>query len=601
MNKVFELLGVIAIDNKDANKNIDETGRKAKGLHSKMSQTFTNIGKGALSCGKFVAKGMMAISAAGAAAAAALLKSSIGAYAEYEQLQGGVKKLFGDDAAKTVMENAQKAFKTAGLSANEYMQTVTSFSASLISDLGKDTAAAAELSDMAIKDMADNANTFGTDISMIQNAYQGFAKDNYTMLDNLKLGYGGTKEEMARLINDSGVMGKTFKATAKNIDEVSFAKIIEAIHVVQGEMEITGTTANEASDTIEGSFNMWKASWSNLMTGMAGDENIEPLVDSFFGATQDVVSNIGKVLPKIGKNLKVAIASAGRLIDSGMESYVWPVIQDWFKLTFDIELPDWETFKTNVSAWWTTTSEKIGSICSWTMKYLGFAEWTDEDVAAAQAWWDGVYQKLVDICEWFLDPQLPDPETVINDIMSWWENVKKNLRLVLGITVQVQENYAGYSNAFSNAVDDVGNAVVQQTGSAEAGALAEQNMKTFTTNSDSNYDFGALVDWLFKPDSTNASGLRYVPRDGHIAKLHMGEMVLPRHEADAHRSGRDRGADISRLETAVNSLIALTRQLVANTAGGQTVVLDTGVLVGQMAPRMDAQLGTMTARKGRRG
>ena len=536
---------------------------------------------------------MMAISAAGSAAAAALLKSSIGAYAEYEQLQGGVKKLFGDDAAKTVMENAQKAFKTAGLSANEYMQTVTSFSASLISDLGKDTVAAAELSDMAIQDMSDNANTFGTDITMIQNAYQGFAKDNYTLLDNLKLGYGGTKEEMARLINDSGVMGKTFKATAKNIDDVSFAKIIEAIHVVQGEMEITGTTANEASDTIEGSFNMWKASWSNLMTGMAGDENIEPLVDSFFGATQDVVSNIGKVLPKIGKNVKVAIASVGQLIDSGMENHVWPVIQDWSKFTLGIELPEWETFKTNVSTWWTNTVTQIGEICSWTLKCLGITELTVEDVKAMQAWWDGVYEKIVSICEWFLNPELPDPKKVINDIMAWWEKVKKGIKLVLGFTVQREQVINDHYNAQQNTAASIGDVVTQQTGIEELGAQAEQNVLNFANNPDNNVNWGMLIQSLFPGAAT---GLDRVPFDNYVVRLHKDEAVLNATNAEAWRKGGTKN-----LEAKMDNMINLLQQLIFNTGKNHTIQLENGLLVGQLLPAIDSGLGTIASRKSRRG
>ena len=590
---IFEILGVIAVNNNKANKNIDETGRKANDLQARMSHAFTSIGKGALACGKFVAKGMMAISAAGSAAAAALLKSSIGAYAEYEQLQGGVKKLFGDDAAKTVMENAQKAFKTAGLSANEYMQTVTSFSASLISDLGKDTAAAAELSDMAIQDMSDNANTFGTDITMIQNAYQGFAKDNYTLLDNLKLGYGGTQEEMARLINDSGVMGKTFKATAKNIDEVSFAKIIEAIHVVQGEMEITGTTANEASGTIEGSFNMWKASWSNLMTGMAGDENIEPLVDSFFGATQDVVSNIGKVLPKIGKNVKVAIASVGQLIDSGIENHVWPVIQAWSKFTLGIELPEWETFKTNVSTWWTNTVTQIGEVCPWTLKCLGITELTEEDVKAMQAWWDGVYEKIVSICEWFLNPELPDPKKVINDIMAWWEKVKKGIKLVLGFTVQREQVINDHYNAQQNTAAAIGDVVTQQTGSEGAGAQAEQNVLNFANNPDNNVNWGMLIQSLFPGAAT---GLDRVPFDNYVVRLHKDEAVLNATNAEAWRKGGTKN-----LEVKMDNMINLLQQLIFNTGKNHTIQLDNGLLVGQLLPAIDSGLGTIASRKSRRG
>ena len=177
---------------------------------------------------------------AAASGVAFLTKSSLEQYAEYEQLVGGVETLF-KQSADIVQQYADNAYKTAGMSSNEYMDTVTSFSASLLQGLGGDTAKAAEVANQAITDMSDNANKMGTSMQMIQNAYQGFAKQNYTMLDNLKLGYGGTQEEMARLINDSGVLGDAFVATANNINEVSFDKIIEAIHVVQTNMGVTGT------------------------------------------------------------------------------------------------------------------------------------------------------------------------------------------------------------------------------------------------------------------------------------------------------------------------------------------------------------------------
>lgn len=247
--------------------------------------------------------------ALGAAATgiAALTKSSIDQYAEYEQLVGGVETLFGQ-ASDTVMQYAQNAFQTAGMSANEYMETVTSFSASLLQGLGGDTAAAAEIANQALTDMSDNANKMGTDISMIQNAYQGFAKQNYTMLDNLKLGYGGTQAEMARLINDSGVLGDTFVATAENVNEVSFDKIIEAIHVVQTNMGITGTTAAEAASTIQGSISMMSAAWRNFLTGMADPEQdfdtlLGNLVDSVVTVGENLVPRIQALLPRLADGL----------------------------------------------------------------------------------------------------------------------------------------------------------------------------------------------------------------------------------------------------------------------------------------------------------
>lgn len=227
-------------------------------------------------------------------------KQAIASYGEYEQLVGGVETLF-KDSAGIVEGYANTAYKTAGMSANEYMDTVTSFSASLLQGLGGDTAKAAEIGDMAITDMADNANKMGTSMEMIQNAYQGFAKDNFTMLDNLKLGYGGTQAEMARLINDSGVMGESFKATANNVKDVPFDKMVEAIHKVQEQMGITGTTAEEASKTIQGSVSSMKSAWANMLTGIADDNaDFGQLVDNLVNSVTAVMDNL---VPRIQKTI----------------------------------------------------------------------------------------------------------------------------------------------------------------------------------------------------------------------------------------------------------------------------------------------------------
>lgn len=219
------------------------------------------------------AKAGIATISAASAGIGAIVKSSASAYADYEQNIGGVETLFKDNA-DTIVKYASEAYKTAGISANDYMQNVTSFSASLLQGLGGDTAQAAEIANEAMVDMSDNANKMGTDISSIQNAYQGFAKQNYTMLDNLKLGYGGTQAEMARLINDSGVLGDSIKVDEKTVNSVSFDKMIEAIHKVQTDLDITGTTSKEAATTVSGSLGSVKAAWANLMAGM-GDKNAD--------------------------------------------------------------------------------------------------------------------------------------------------------------------------------------------------------------------------------------------------------------------------------------------------------------------------------------
>jgi len=297
--EVFKILGRIAVSNEDANEKIEETGDKAEKTSKKMSSVFGNIGKFALKAAKVAVVATTAV----ATGIAGITAKTVSEYADYEQLAGGVETLFKDSSDK-VVEYANNAYKTAGLSANEYMDTVTSFSASLLQGLGGDTEKAAETANLAITDMSDNANKMGTDMSSIQDAYQGFAKQNYTMLDNLKLGYGGTASEMARLINDSGVLGDTMTVTADNVNSVSFDKMIEAIHVVQTNMDITGTTAKEAATTIQGSIGMVKSAWTNLLIGMADPSQdmgvlMNNLVDSAMAVADNLVPRIADTLPRV--------------------------------------------------------------------------------------------------------------------------------------------------------------------------------------------------------------------------------------------------------------------------------------------------------------
>lgn len=286
---------------------------------------------------KVVGAATSAILGAATAAVVKIGKDSFNAYADYEQLTGGIETLFGD-AYDSVMKNASAAYQTAGLSANNYMEQVTSFSASLLQATGKDTEKAAQIADMAMQDMSDNANKMGTSMESIQNAYQGFAKQNYTMLDNLKLGYGGTKEEMQRLLADAE------KLTGIKYDIDNLADVYSAIHAVQEELGITGTTAKEASTTIQGSVGMMKGAWDNLLVGVADDnadfdtlmnnfvdsvvtvgENVIPRVETIIGGTGTLLSsmilNLGPMLIEtvpevIDEALPLITTAAGTLLSS---------------------------------------------------------------------------------------------------------------------------------------------------------------------------------------------------------------------------------------------------------------------------------------------
>ena len=284
-------------DDKQLQKTTQNVTSKIKGL----SKT---IGKVALTGG--VALGGMF---------AGMVTSSVKARGEIEQSLGGINKLFGKSADE-VIKNSQKAYKTAGISANQYMEQVTSFSASLLKGLNGDTAATAKIADTAIKDMADNANTFGTSMESIQTAYQGFAKQNYTMLDNLKLGYGGTKSEMVKLVKESGVLGEASKdLTLKNFDQkVSFDQIILAINKTQQRLKITGTTAKEAGATLQGSVSALKASWNNLLSGM--------------GSAKEVLESLKPVIQNVSRIAKEAIGAIWSEL-TGMISNALQPAYDW--------------------------------------------------------------------------------------------------------------------------------------------------------------------------------------------------------------------------------------------------------------------------------
>lgn len=325
----------------------DQASGKIGSIASGITGTVGGIAK--VGATAFAAVGTAAVSATGVIA-----KQALDAYSSYEQNVGGIQKLFGnmgksveeyaaitgqstadigdkwqtlEDSQNKVIANAQNAYKTAGLSANAYMEQVTSFSAALISSLGGDTVKAADYANTAMIDMADNANTFGTSIGDIQNAYQGFAKQNYTMLDNLKLGYGGTQQEMQRLIQDASKMTDVQQKLGVTVDSssMSFDNIVAAIHVMQESMQIGGTTAREASTTIEGSVSAMKAAWDNWMVGLGSDTAdisalTGQLVDFAVVAASNVVPRVGEIVGTLIGELPSMLSGIGPVLSEAMET-----------------------------------------------------------------------------------------------------------------------------------------------------------------------------------------------------------------------------------------------------------------------------------------
>lgn len=504
MAELFTLFGRIAIDASEANETIDGVSQHAGGLKGK----FENMGGSAT---KLFGKIKGALTAAAIAKAIGdIAKASISAYADYEQMVGGVETLFGTngksleeyaaDAGKTVdqisdkynslvnaqsivFDNAKKAYKTAGVSATQYMDTATSFAASLISGLKGDTETAAKLVDLAILDMSDNANKMGTDMASIQNAYQGFAKQNYTMLDNLKLGYGGTQSEMKRLLRDAQKLSGQ-KYNIKNLND-----IIEAIHVIQDEMEITGTTQKEASETISGSWNATKAAWDNLLTGLSdGNADIDSLVkglgESAWNTTKNVAKAAGNLLVNTGKVFQSIFTIAGNAISDGWQNTVWPWIQKNFKATLGIDLPDWPTVVQSVKDGWETL--KTGLVDA-----FKFA------IQVAVTDWETIKQTLTDL--W-------------NNIVEWWESIKS--ALTFSIVPQ-------FGTSFGDAVKNTTPANIKK---ATGGKTPWQMIQSIWGGGTGGQH--------------EASGMRRVPYDGFKARLHENEAVLTASQAAIWRGER---------------------------------------------------------------
>lgn len=710
MSSIFELFGSIVLDTSGAEKALAKVSKAGQKVGSVLGKGFKLAGQAALQMGKVIGAGVTA----GTAAMGKLVSSAMSAYANYEQLEGGVQKLFGDDAQNLVMEYARNAYRTAGLSANEYMDTVTSFSASLISSLGKDTVAAAAYADLAITDMADNANTFGTSMEDIQNAYKGFSKQNYTMLDNLKLGYGGTQKEMERLLADaSKLSGVKYKIE-------NFSDIIEAIHVIQDNQGIAGTTAAEAEKTISGSVNAAKAAWKNLLSGLAdGEQDIDQLVSNLsetvltaaqknivprlqtmaprlVQAVQTLVSTLGPqlpgiintilpgmveaattlitgladvlpdllgsiidVLPNVVKQIggalkklfpsllktfksligKIDFKGLGTAIGSGLRSIVtnlpdimkgigsaiswawehvgYPLIAGIFKGVFGVDLPDsWDQLVEDIGDWWDGVVEDVGGALEITFKAIGDALTSAKE--AVEKWWGDVkalFGNLLTIV--FGLGTGDDQEAAKEAVTKWWGEIKTKIGGALSIMWHLLNPFniaKQVKNAWDRATKGlnltVGWKTVQQT------VEILTNPETNPLNPDSHYQQvistpkgrGAMrnAGWeVIKSFFTHADGAVFSKPtlfDTHSGYHLVGE------------AGAEAVAPIGVLQGYVKSAVGevvgasmerkLDQMLVALQNGfsgmnQQQIVLDTGVLVGATAGKMDKRLGRMALRKGR--
>lgn len=533
---VFDLCAKISLDSSEYEKGLKNAKSSASGLtglFGKVGSAASTVGKGIFNVATNVAKVSVAATTAGAAAVSALTTLAVNSYADYEQLVGGVETLYKTSADK-VQQYAADAYKTAGLSANEYMNTATTFAAALVSSLGGDTEQAAELANTAIGDMSDNANKMGTDMESIQNAYNGFSKQNYTMLDNLKLGYGGTKQEMQRLLDDANKLNAAQgNYTKYSID--SYADVVSAIHDVQNAMGITGTTSKEASTTIQGSVNATKSAWSNLVTGIADDNaNFEQLISNFVDSATTAASNI---LPRI----EAALNGAAKLI----ESLVPPIMAELPSL-IETVLPQLAQSAVNI------VQTLVTGISA------NAAQLIDSAIQIITVLGNGIYQMLPTVAQSALQivltlvsklnenlPQMLD--TAGQMLIAFVEGVSEHLPDIMLAAASIVETLLTY---FIEHLPDIVEGAMQM-----GDAVIDGIIDGISAAWDSLVSwFNGLWDNLFGnrsvnvdvnssgTDGSHAGGLDYVPYNNYVANLHRGEMVLTSEEATQYRKGNENAA-----------------------------------------------------------
>lgn len=357
----------------------------------------SSIEKKAYKIGQAIGLSLGAAVTAAGAAVVKITKDAFAAYGSYEQLAGGVETLF-KESSDEVIRNAQNAFKTAQMSANQYMDTVTSFSASLLQSLGGDTKKAAKVADSAIIDMADNSNKMGTSIESIQNAYQGFAKGNFTMLDNLKLGYGGTRGEMQRLLEDAE------KISGIHYDISSFADMTQAIHIVQKEMGILGTSAKEGSKTVQGSIATMKGAWQNFVVALGDPKgDIDKAMDDLFSSFEAVMDNAIPLLGRILSKIVEALPKIVTLISQKLPEIIKTLLPVLIKGAVQIGIELIKNLPAIVMAIVEGLAQAFAELLGPVGESIGsfFAGVWEAVTSGAQAAWEGICSIFQGIAEWF--------------------------------------------------------------------------------------------------------------------------------------------------------------------------------------------------------
>ena len=541
---LLDLFVQISVDDKASNK-IGNISKKA-------TTAFSKIGNVAGAGMKLAAKG--ATVAAGAIAT--LSTMAVKTYANYEQLVGGVETLFGAGgkslveyvnavgkyspeisaqyndlmaAQNKVMSDADEAYKTAGLSANDYMETVTSFAAALNSSLGGNTQKSAEYANMAVVDMADNANKMGSSMESIQNAYQGFAKQNYTMLDNLKLGYGGTKTEMERLLADAS------KISGKKFDLSSYADVVEAIHTIQTEMGITGTTAEEAEHTISGSANAMKAAWTNWLTGLGNSKaDIGKLTTQLIDSAKTVLANVMPVVKQVLTTLGDVISNdAPAIIEEGL-SYILDAAPQLLEMGGQLISSLVDGIIANLPQILSAATQLITMLCNGIME-------------SASQIPEAVTEIITQLVNFIVANA---PQLLVAGVTLVLSLIQGLVKAIPDIIQAIPQLIDGIVSAFDNA-------------SSQILGIGRQIVQDIIDGISSAWDglvswFNGLWDSLFGGRSVSvgvsyedgshsglgghfAIGMDYVPYNGMPAILHRGEAILNAPEAEDWRRGRGRG------------------------------------------------------------
>lgn len=524
---VFELFGSIAIKNRDANEALKDTATKAERTGKQIQDAFKKIGSVSLKIGKGVAAAATAIGTAWTA--------NIESTRDYRQAMAKLDAAFLTNGHRA--ETAKNAYKA--------LQRV-------LGDTDQATEAANHLAVLC-----DNEQELDKMTHALQGVYAQWGDslplEGLAEACNHTAKLGEVQGPLADALEWSGIKTEDFnlKLKACRTEEERQQLIMDTLYwtykKAADQYEVTGESvmkANEAQDNLNRSLAKIAEIGEPIMTN---------LKNWIAGMVNEAAPHLQTLIDKLVN------------FNDTMTNEIWPWIQQEAKMKLGMELPDWETFKSDVTTWWTTNGPKIADTAAFTLRCIGIGEWTEADTQRLRDWWDGVAAKAVEICKWLINPpELPNPDALVSAITSWWNGIRSRLNLTFGVKAQT---YAGDLASVSTG-SDIGDAYVQAT----------------SVNPDAPWASGLLN--LFRPNGSHASGLENVPRDGYLARVHKGEAILNSAQANEWRGG--------------GNVEALLAQIVANTGAGKSIVLDSGVMVGQLAPAMDGALGTIASRK-RRG